>query len=99
MKYRAAAIASALSICAALAGCGSPPSDEDLRAALSAQMGVEDNKIAKSMFADSIKQAKILGCSKSDGGAYKCDFVGVMGIAQNARFVKSDGKWVMVAGL
>lgn len=83
---------------AALAGCGGPPGDEDLRAAMRAQMEGVGGKQAASAFENDVKQAKIIGCVKADAGGYKCDFKGIMGIAQSARLVKSDGGWTIVMG-
>lgn len=82
----------------ALAGCGGPPGDEDLRAALRAQMEGVGGKQAASVFENDVKQAKIIGCVKADAGGYKCDFKGIMGIAQSARLVKSDGGWTIIMG-
>lgn len=86
--------------CAAglLAGCSSPPNDEDLRSALKGQMEAVAGKTGMSMFSDSIKQAKIIGCAKSDAGGYKCDFTGMMGVAQSGRLVNSKDGWILVMG-
>ncbi len=81
-----------------LAGCGAAPNDDDLRSALKGQMEAVAGKTGMSMFSDSIKQAKIIGCAKSDAGGYKCDFTGMMGVAQSGRFVKSKDGWIMVMG-
>lgn len=92
-KYALAALAAI-----ALAGCGGPRNDDDLRLAMKAQMEGFGGKEGASIFGDQIKHAKIINCAKADAGGYKCDFMGLMGIAQSGRFVKGDGGWIMVMG-
>lgn len=93
MKRATSAAFAALS----LAACGGPPSDDDFRAALRAQMEAMGGKAGAAMWKEEVDKSKLLGCSKSDAGGYRCDFNGPMG-AGAGRFVKSDKGWVMIPG-
>lgn len=85
-----------------LAGCGSPPSEQDVQAAFQAQMeAAVESVVGKQILGPEemkeIKKIKVIGCAKADAGGYKCDLQTPFG-AQNRRFVKSDKGWVMVLG-
>lgn len=86
MKQNKFALACAVLL--SLAGCGMAPSEEDVRAALQAQMG--------DVFKEEIAKTKLLGCAKADAGGYRCDLNGPLG-ALGLRFVKSDSGWVAIA--
>lgn len=92
----AALIAGVLAAAQSLSGCGdSPPKDADIRTALSAWAQTIGGQTGVDMFKESIAQAKVIACVKSDIGGYNCDFIGLVG-PQNARFVKSDSGWVVI---
>ena len=79
----------------ALAGCGdSPPSDSDLRDALTENFGGK-SVVAKLDMASEIAKSKIIKCTKAEAGGFRCDITSPLG-AGSARFVKSDGSWIMM---
>lgn len=80
-----------------LSGCGGAPTDDDVRAALSAQMQAFGGKQAADMMKADLSKIKLLGCKASDAGGHRCDWSGPMG-GGTGRFVKGDGGWVLVPG-
>ncbi len=79
-----------------LSACGSPPSDEDFRAAIKQQMMGIGGKQAVDMMGKDLDQMKVIGCKKADSQGYQCDVKGMFGSAASVRMVKSDGAWTLV---
>lgn len=79
-----------------LAACSSAPGDADLQQALRLSMRSMGGPAAASTFDSQIKQAKVLGCQKEQGAAYRCDVIGLFGLAQSVRMIKSGEGWVLV---
>lgn len=79
-----------------LGACGdSAPADADLRTALENNFGGKA-QAEKLGFAPEIAKAKVIQCAKSDAGGYRCDITSPLGTG-SARFVKTDGVWIMMA--
>lgn len=78
-----------------LAGCGSSPSEADVRAALIKQADASGGLLAQS-YKDAFAKVKLVGCAKADAGGYKCDISNAAGGVVSLRFVKADGAWAAV---
>jgi hypothetical protein len=93
MSARSLAIAALLPV-VLLAGCSSPPSDEDLRAAAREEIKkmpfVGESALAR------ISEMKVLGCKKGELKSYQCDIVIPGGGVKNVRMVKTDAGWAIV---
>jgi hypothetical protein len=92
---RIAAVTLALSTLL-LAACSKAPGDADLQQALRQSMQSIGGPAAASPFDAQIKQTKVLDCHKEQGVAYRCDIIGLFGLAQSVRMIKSDNGWVVV---
>lgn len=79
-----------------LAACSNAPGDADLQQALHKSMQSLGGPAAASTFDAQIKQTKVLGCQKEQGAAYRCDVIGLFGLAQSVRMIKSGNGWVLV---
>ena len=79
-----------------LAACSNAPGDADLQQALRRSMQSMGGPAAASTFDGQIKQTKVLGCQKEQGAAYRCDVIGLFGLAQSVRMIKSGEGWVLV---
>ena len=78
-----------------LVGCGGAPSDDDIRAALQAQIETFAGKQGSDMIKADLAKTKLIGCAKAEPAGYRCDWTGPDG-SGSARFVKSDSGWKLV---
>lgn len=79
-----------------LSACGSQPTDANLQEALTQQVALLGAEVAQET-KDMIKTTRVLSCTQAgDGKAYQCDVIGLFGVAQSMRLVKSDRGWMIV---
>ena len=76
-----------------LSACGSPPNDEDLRAAMLKNMKAIGGAQGVEMFKEDLAKLKVLACKKAEPQGYLCDIKGFMGMTQSVRMIKTDDEW------
>jgi len=81
---------------AALAGCGSGPSEADVKLAMVKQAEASGARMIAPNYKEEIDKAKLVGCAKADAGGYACDVSNATGRVASLRFVKSDQGWAVV---
>lgn len=81
---------------AILTGCGGAPNNDDLRAAIAAQVKAVAGSRSVDANKDIINSMEIIACKKADSNGYNCDWKGAFG-ANSGRLVKSDSGWVIVS--
>ena len=82
--------------CAAIAGCTSQPSDDEVRAAVTKQIEAAGGGF---IHADKalVDKIKIIKCAKAEAGGVQCDLDNGSGGGGTVRFVKGESGWVAMS--